>query len=158
MIVVEALDGNARQEVAGGEWVGGRRGQGASARANVEDADVVECGRGGEDEGEDCGEGWVLGGAGRGKLGEKEKVDDKRKEEEGGRGGRAPLDGTGGDESHDHRMTSRAIQLGVAHNNHVAEQSPPFQTQNPLLCRRCQREGAAFKRCRTITRRGQQFN
>jgi hypothetical protein len=46
-------------------------------------------------------------------------------------------------------MTSRAIQLGVAHNNHAAEESPPFQTQNLLLCRRCQREGAAFKRCRT---------
>ncbi len=81
----------------------GRRGEGVSARAYVEDADVVECGRGGgKDEGEDGGEGWVLGGAGRGKLGEKEKVCDKRKEEEGGRSGRAPLDDTARDESHDH--------------------------------------------------------
>jgi hypothetical protein len=161
MIVVEALDGNARQEVAGGEWVGGRRGQGVSARANVEDADVVERGRGrGEDEREDCGEGWVLGGAGRGKLGEKEKVDDKRKEEEGGRGGRSPLNDTGRDESHDHQMTSRVIQLGVAQNNRDESQSrsgrvavlsdanPP-----PLPRRRWQRQAAqAFKRdCRKVS-------
>ena len=81
------------------------------AGADVEDADVVDCGRGGgEDEGEDGGEGRVLGEAGRGKLGDKEKVGDKKKEEEGGRGGGAPLDDSGREESHDHGMTNCVIQ------------------------------------------------